>query len=117
MADRDRLTQILTNLLKNAVKFTRERSRIALACRRVDSFVEFSVRDEGPGIPQEELAQLFGKFVQLDSSLVRRVGGTGLGLYISKNLVEAMGGRIWVESKLGEGSVFKFTVPVKAEGA
>jgi len=107
MADRDRLN--------NAVKFTREHSRIRLTCRWIDEEVEFAVADEGPGIPDEELARLFGRFVQLDSTLVRRVGGTGLGLYISKNLVDAMGGRIWAESKLGEGAVFKFALPVEKE--
>ncbi|MDD2865730.1 MAG: PAS domain S-box protein, partial [Candidatus Omnitrophica bacterium] len=112
MADKDRLIQVLMNLLNNAIKFTRERSRIVLTVRQVHEAVEFSIRDEGMGIPQEEVARLFGKFVQLDSTLVRRVGGTGLGLYISRNLVEAMGGHIWVESTLGEGSIFKFTLPI-----
>ncbi len=115
MADRDRLIQVLLNLLNNAVKFTREHSRIRLTCRRIDKEIEFAVADEGPGVPEEELARLFGRFVQLDSTLVRRVGGSGLGLYISKNLVDAMGGRIWAESKLGEGAVFKFALPVEKE--
>ena len=114
IADRDRLIQVLTNLLNNAVKFTREKSRINLTCRRVGAEIEFAVRDEGPGIPEEELSRLFGRFVQLDSTLVRRVGGTGLGLYISKNLVDAMGGHIWAESRAaGEGAVFKFTLPIE----
>jgi len=112
MADKDRLIQVLMNLLNNAIKFTRERSRIVLTVRQVHDAVEFSIKDEGAGIPQDEIVRLFGKFVQLDSTLVRRVGGTGLGLYISRNLVEAMGGRIWVESTLGEGSIFKFTLPI-----
>ena len=115
LADRDRIIQVLMNLLNNAIKFTREKSKIALTCRRSADFIEFAVRDEGAGIPPEELSRLFGKFVQLDSTLVRRVGGTGLGLYISRNLVEAMGGRIWAESKIGEGSVFRFSIPAKKE--
>ncbi len=113
MADRDRLIQVLMNLLNNAVKFTREKSKITLLARKTSDFVEFAIKDEGAGIPPEELSRLFGKFVQLDSTLVRRVGGTGLGLYISRNFVEAMGGQIWAESKLGEGSVFKFTLPIQ----
>jgi PAS domain S-box-containing protein len=114
-ADRDRLIQVLVNLLNNAVKFTREHSKITLLCRRSGDFIEFSVKDEGAGITPEELSRLFGKFVQLDSTLVRRVGGTGLGLYISRNLIEAMGGRIWAESELGVGSIFKFSVPIYVE--
>lgn len=114
-ADKDRLIQVLINLLNNAVKFTRERSKITLFCRRSAEYVEFSVKDEGAGIPPDELARLFGKFVQLDSTLIRRVGGTGLGLYISKSLVEAMAGKIWAESQVGGGSVFKFTIPIYKE--
>ena len=117
LADMDRLIQVLMNLLNNAIKFTREKSRITLSCKRSGSFIEFGVSDEGAGIPADELSRLFGKFVQLDSTLVRRVGGTGLGLYISRNLVEAMSGQIWAESKLTQGSVFKFTIPVREEGA
>jgi PAS domain S-box-containing protein len=115
-ADKDRLIQVLINLLNNAVKFTREHSKITLSCRRsAEGVVEFSVKDEGAGIPPEELARLFGKFVQLDSTLVRRVGGTGLGLYISRNLVEAMSGKIWAESQIGAGTFFKFTIPIFKE--
>ena len=104
---------MLFNLLNNAVKFTREKSKITLSCHRAGDFAEFSVKDEGAGITPEEISMLFGKFVQLDSTLVRRVGGTGLGLYISRNFVEAMGGVIWAESKLGVGSTFKFTIPLE----
>ena len=113
LADKDRLIQVLFNLLNNAVKFTREKIKIMLSCHRAGDFAEFSVKDEGAGITPEEISMLFGKFVQLDSTLVRRVGGTGLGLYISRNFVEAMGGRIWAESKLGVGSIFKFTIPLE----
>jgi PAS domain S-box-containing protein len=116
LADRDRLTQVLMNLLNNAVKFTRDNSRVNLMCRRVAEGVEFTVADQGPGISQDEISRLFGRFVQLDSTLVRRVGGTGLGLYISKNLVEAMGGSIWAESVVGVGTEFKFILPVQNKG-
>ncbi|MFH0878027.1 MAG: PAS domain S-box protein [Candidatus Omnitrophota bacterium] len=113
IGDKDRLIQVLLNLLNNAVKFTREHSKITLAARRSGDFIELSVTDEGAGIPLDALERLFGRFVQLDSTLVRRVGGTGLGLYISRNLVEAMGGKIWAESTLGHGAIFHFTVPIK----
>lgn len=115
MVDKDRLIQILMNLLNNAVKFTSEKSRITLSCKKSGDFVEFSVKDEGAGMPPEESARLFGKFVQLDSTLVRRVGGTGLGLYICRNLVETMGGKIWVNSEPGEGSLFSFIIPIYKE--
>lgn len=113
--DKDRLIQILMNLLNNAIKFTGEKSKITISCGRRDDFLEFSVKDQGAGMTSEESSQLFGKFVQLDSTLVRRTGGTGLGLYICKNLVEAMGGEIWAESELGKGSVFSFSIPIYKE--
>jgi signal transduction histidine kinase len=115
MADKDRLIQVLMNLLNNAVKFTRDNSKLTLMCRRVKEGIEFAVTDQGPGISADEISRLFGRFVQLDSTLVRRVGGTGLGLYISKNLLGAMGGTIWAESAVGEGTTFKFLLPAHKE--
>jgi PAS domain S-box-containing protein len=115
LADRDRLIQVLMNLLNNAAKFTRDKSRVTVAASLLGKNIVFEIRDEGPGIPENELERLFGRFVQLDSTLVRRVGGTGLGLYICKNLMEAMGGRIWAESRPGEGSIFKFELPAVEE--
>ncbi len=114
--DKDRLIQILMNLLNNAIKFTSDKSKITIGCRHAEDFVEFSVKDQGAGMSSEESSRLFGKFVQLDSTLVRRTGGTGLGLYICKNLVESMGGKIWAESELGKGSMFSFAIPVYKEG-
>jgi signal transduction histidine kinase len=72
------------------------------------------VRDQGIGIPDEALPQLFGRFYQVSNSATRTQGGSGLGLYISKHLVEAHGGRIWVKSKVGKGSTFSFALPLKA---
>lgn len=116
LVDKDRLIQILMNLLNNAIKFTSENSRITISCHRFGEFVEFNIKDQGAGLPPEETVRLFGKFVQLDSTLVRRTGGTGLGLFICRNLVEAIGGEIWVESEVGKGSVFSFRVPIHREG-
>ncbi|MEE8583592.1 MAG: response regulator, partial [Acidobacteriota bacterium] len=124
LGDVTRLKQILANLLSNAVKFT-EKGEIFVLVRRIPPHSEagkkghgelhFSVRDTGIGIPSERLEQLFESFTQVDASTTRKYGGTGLGLTISKRLAELMGGRIWVESRLGDGSTFHFTL--KAEKA
>jgi PAS domain S-box-containing protein len=110
--DPNRLRQILTNLIGNAIKFT-EKGEVALEVKCEKSGGKcpllFSVRDTGIGIPEENQDTIFLSFTQVDSSTTRKYGGTGLGLTISKQLVEIMGGRIWVESKAGSGSTFFFT--------
>jgi CheY-like chemotaxis protein len=117
MADRTRVRQILLNLLQNAVKFTDE-GTITLTVDIIEdpdtkaSFAKLSVRDTGIGISTEDQAMLFERFSQVDSSLTRKVGGTGLGLSITKHLVEMQGGIINLESSVGKGSTFFFTVPV-----
>jgi GAF domain-containing protein/CheY-like chemotaxis protein/CHASE1-domain containing sensor protein/HPt (histidine-containing phosphotransfer) domain-containing protein/anti-sigma regulatory factor (Ser/Thr protein kinase) len=118
VGDPVRLRQILVNLVGNAVKFT-ERGEIAVhvdveavAAREV--MLHVRVRDTGIGIPAEKQAVVFEPFTQADSSTTRRYGGTGLGLAITRQLVEAMGGRIWVESEPGQGSTFHFTVRLDA---
>ncbi|MFQ5840138.1 MAG: GAF domain-containing protein, partial [Candidatus Methylomirabilales bacterium] len=111
-ADPLRLKQILYNLLSNAVKFTPSGGRVTIRVRSVDSDMEFAVQDTGIGIKQEDLPRLFETFTQLDASLGRQHQGTGLGLALTKNLVELHGGRIWVESPgEGQGSIFTFTLP------
>jgi len=105
-----RLRQVLVNLLGNAVKFTAE-GEISLNAAPLEAGVEFSVRDTGIGIAPEKLGLIFEPFRQADGSTTRRYGGSGLGLAICAQLVRMMGGRIWVESGPGQGSVFHFTVP------
>jgi PAS domain S-box-containing protein len=116
VADSTRLAQILGNLLENAIKFTSQGEvelQVELERQQGDSAVlHFSVRDTGIGIPLEKQKSIFEAFAQADSSTNRQFGGTGLGLTISAHLVEMMGGRIWVESRPGEGSRFHFTVQV-----
>ena len=115
--DSTRLRQILTNLLGNALKFTLQ-GEVVINIRRVGPApsttgfctLQFAVRDTGIGIPPEAMGRLFQSFSQVDSSTTRRFGGTGLGLAIAKRLAELMGGRMWVESKTGEGSTFSFTI-------
>jgi PAS domain S-box-containing protein len=118
VGDRLRLRQILYNLVGNAVKFT-EKGEILISVglnRRHDKSLEllFAVKDTGIGIPANKLTRLFKPFSQVDSSTTRKYGGTGLGLAISMRLVELMGGRIWAESKEGEGSTFFFTIMTTA---
>ncbi|HSD58061.1 MAG TPA: PAS domain S-box protein [Methanotrichaceae archaeon] len=118
MGDITRLRQVLANLLSNAVKFTgRGTVEISVTGQPVaepvaeDQFeIHFAIKDTGIGIPEDKLGRLFQSFSQIDSSTTRKYGGTGLGLAISKRLVEMMGGRIWVESCLGKGSTFHFTI-------
>ena len=123
IGDVTRLRQVLVNLLSNAVKFTSGGEVVVSVSSRLigdpqaapaEREVHFSVRDTGIGIPRERIGRLFQPFSQVDASTTRRYGGTGLGLVISKRLVEMMGGSIWVESDVGKGSVFHFTIRVKA---
>jgi two-component system, sensor histidine kinase len=107
-----RLTQVLGNLLSNAVKFT-AKGHVSTRVWRSDRGLEFAVMDTGPGIPKERLAELFGKFNQLDASTTRQFGGTGLGLAICRELVELMDGELTVDSQVGKGSWFTFWLPAE----
>lgn len=111
MLDSNRVAQVLTNLLSNAIKFSQPGGRIVISAEPWEGGVRIGVRDHGEGIAPQNLPKLFRKFSQIDSSSTRKAGGTGLGLVICKGIVEQHGGRIWVESTLGEGSTFYFTLP------
>ena len=110
-ADRDKVRQVLVNLVDNAIKYSPDGGRIELGLEPSDGRVRFYVRDEGLGIPGDEQERIFEKFYRLDPTMTRGVGGTGLGLYICSQLVERMDGRIWVESSHGRGSTFAFELP------
>jgi signal transduction histidine kinase len=110
-ADPDMLRQVLANLVENAVKYSPSGGRVHVSLGRHEGRVLFAVRDEGLGIPLREQGRIFEKFYRLDPNLTRGVGGTGLGLYICRELVRRMGGRIWVASREGEGSTFFFELP------
>ena len=121
VGDPTRLRQVLLNLLGNAIKFT-EAGEVSLRVEpdlnsSVPTALRFSVRDTGIGISHDKLARVFERFTQADSSTTRRFGGSGLGLTISKRLVELMGGRIWVESQVDKGSLFAFAVPFEVWAA
>jgi signal transduction histidine kinase len=115
-ADRDRIQEVATNLIDNAVKFSGEASRIVLHTRITGEngarMVEVTVQDHGCGIPAEKQESIFDRFSQVDPSDTREKGGTGLGLAICREIVEHHGGRIWVESTPGKGASFHFTLPV-----
>jgi signal transduction histidine kinase/HAMP domain-containing protein len=111
-ADRARVRQVLVNLGANAVKFT-EHGSVTIAATAADGWITLAVTDTGVGIPPDALAYIFDEFRQADSSTTRRYGGTGLGLAISKRLVGLHGGRLWVDSTIGVGSTFRFTLPVR----
>lgn len=118
--DPGRLRQIVVNLVGNAIKFTEE-GEVVLGVTSVsnsatDVVLQFSVSDTGIGIPKNKQSRIFGAFEQADSSTTRRHGGTGLGLAICKRLIKLMGGRIWLESEVGKGSVFRFTIAFRQSG-
>jgi two-component system phosphate regulon sensor histidine kinase PhoR len=111
-ADRPRLTEVLQNLLDNAIQYTPSGGQIRVSAAADGNEVTFTVSDTGIGIPRSDQPRIFERFYRVDVARSREVGGTGLGLAIAKHLVEAQGGRIWVESEVGRGSQFHFTVPV-----
>lgn len=117
VADPHRLEQVLTNLLQNAFKFSLPPAPVGLSARASQGCIAFDVSDQGVGIPKEELGRIFERFHQTDAASTRNAEGAGLGLYITKRLVEAMGGTIEVESEPGRGSVFTVTLPVLPAGS
>ena len=110
--DSEAVSQILSNLMENAIKYTPEGGRISVGAQARGSMVEFFVRDTGIGIPEEDLPRLFERFYRVDKARSRELGGTGLGLSIVKHLVAAHNGTTRVESRVHEGSTFSFTLPV-----
>jgi len=112
MGDRDRLNQVLTNLVSNAIRYTPEEGTIEVRAYLVEGAVRVDVRDTGIGIAPEDLGRIFERFYRADHPMVQETSGTGLGLPIVKMFVEMHGGRVWVESELGKGSTFTFILPV-----
>ncbi len=112
-ADSNKFDLILVNLLSNAIKFTPEGGKIEVEARLTEDEAIVAVRDTGIGIPPEEHERIFDRFYQVGESLTREHGGMGLGLAIAKGMVELCGGRIWVESEVGQGSTFTFTIPCR----
>ncbi len=109
-ADPDRLREVITNLFDNAVKYT-DAGKVSLGLTGDNSVVQIRVSDTGPGIPAEDIPHLFQKFYRVDTSATRTIGGTGLGLFICRKIIELYSGRIWVESEVGKGSTFYINLP------
>jgi signal transduction histidine kinase len=110
-ADRERLLQVLNNLVGNALKFSSAGGTVRVSAERAENGVRLSVSDTGPGLDSADLPCVFDRFWKGETGGKK---GTGLGLHIAKGIVEAHGGRIWVESRLGHGCQFHFTVPLEA---
>jgi len=109
--DRNLLSQVINNLLSNAIKYTPPKGTIKLIARDEDSDVKISVQDRGIGIPKKEFSKIFDRFYQVDDPKHRQHEGTGLGLSLVKGIIERHKGKIWVESKVGKGSIFHLTLP------
>jgi PAS domain S-box-containing protein len=110
-ADADRVVQTLLNLLSNAIKFSHRGGYVSVSSELQGAFVELAIRDDGRGIPEDKLDRIFSRFEQVDSSDAREKGGSGLGLSISRSIVERLGGRIWARNNAGAGATFLFTLP------
>ncbi|MFP4498149.1 MAG: ATP-binding protein [Vulcanimicrobiota bacterium] len=113
LIDRDLFTNVLTNLVSNAIKYSPEGGEIVVCSESDEQFIIVSVKDQGVGLSAESCVKVFEKFYRVDNSLTRETGGTGLGLATVKYIIEGFGGKIWVESELGKGSNFKFTLPLE----
>ena len=111
LADEGRFTQVLLNLLDNAIKYTPERGNIRITVSKKENFVQIEVADTGAGIPEKDIPRIFERFYRVDKARSRELGGTGLGLSIVKHIVQAHGGEVGVTSTLGKGSTFSFTIP------
>jgi len=110
--DKEKLREVLINLIDNSVKYT-SRGGIKIDTHKEGNYIKFSVTDTGIGIPKKYFNKLFTRFYQVESPLTRKVGGSGLGLSICKEYIEKLGGRIWLKSKIGKGTTFYFTLPIK----
>ena len=116
MVDQGKILQVMENLLTNAVKFSPKGSLIQVICEMSEREVQISVKDQGCGMTPEQVERVFDKFYRVDSSNTAKQG-LGLGMSIAKNIVEAHGGRIWVESELGKGTTVSFTLPLGPENS
>ena len=116
--DKDRFIEVINNLLDNAIKFTSEGGKVSIKAWDEAENVHITVSDNGIGIPADIIPKLFTRFYQLDASTARKYGGTGLGLHITKNIIDAFGGKIWIESEVGKGTTVHILLPIaKGDGS
>jgi two-component system phosphate regulon sensor histidine kinase PhoR len=108
--DSERIKQVFYNLIDNAIKYGKSSGNVWIECQKNETFLKVCVRDDGPGIPPEARDRIFERFYRIDKARSREQGGTGLGLSIVKHIVQAHGGKAWVESQFGKGSTFYFTI-------
>jgi len=112
LADETLLSQVLFNLLDNAVKYTPEKGSVKIDSRKEGELIQIDISDTGIGIPEKDIPRIFERFYRVDKARSRELGGTGLGLSIVKHIIQILGGSVWVKSELGKGSTFSFTVPI-----
>lgn len=112
--DQDKITQVLDNIISNALKYSPEGGTITFKVKEIDGYIEISVSDQGLGIPKENLEKIFERFYRVDKARTRQMGGTGLGLAIAKEMISAHGGDVWATSKEGKGTTIIFTLPYDA---
>ena len=115
--DRDRFIDAICNLLDNAIKFTPQSGKVSIKAWDEEENVHLTISDSGVGIPSDVIPKLFARFYQFDASTARKYGGTGLGLYITKNIIDAFGGKIWIESEVGKGTTVHILLPIAKEGS
>ena len=111
MGDRERIRQVLINLVSNAIKYSSEDTTIMLGSQKNDGYINVFVKDAGRGIPKDDVSKIFDRFYQVDEKRGKTYPGLGLGLHICKKIIDAHGGKIWVESALRKGSTFYFSLP------
>jgi two-component system phosphate regulon sensor histidine kinase PhoR len=111
-ADETRFSQVMINMLDNAIKYSSEGGRVTISAKAVDKMLQIDVSDTGIGISEVDLPRIFERFYRVDKARSRELGGTGLGLSIVKHIISAHGGQVWVKSELGNGSIFSFTIPL-----
>jgi len=112
IGDNDKIKLVIENLLSNSIKYTKNRGKVEIGISRSSGFLVFSIRDNGVGIPKEQQKQVFNKFFRSDNVVKYQTEGTGLGLYIAKNIIEQSGGKIWFQSIEQVGSIFNFSLPL-----
>lgn len=112
LIDSEKMRAVLQNLLENAIKYTPQNGLIEIDFQVIDGFLRVSIKDTGIGIPEEDKKNIFNRFFRAANAIKVETDGTGLGLYVAKGIIEKHGGKIWFESRLGQGSTFHFTIPI-----